>query len=209
MVSLPPFKKQDLVHILKHWHNHRKSFVIKEATSLLGKLNYTAEVGSWARLLFVAIRSSLLNCMCKHKRLVMNRSHFKNFIADANSPYDDKVSILHEKFALSKLAKAIWGYNAKYFITKTLRAELDLLTQIIEDPSIRWSSPIAHLIKRTPDFQAWGDSSLDAAGGFSIDLGFYWHIRWPESITSKSLKKIRRRAYSNGELISINLLEYI
>ena len=43
-VSLPRTKKDDLISILRHWHDHRKSFVIKEASSLLGKLNYAAEV---------------------------------------------------------------------------------------------------------------------------------------------------------------------
>ena len=50
---------------------------------------------------------------------------------------------------------------------------MNLLLQIIEDPSNTWSTPIAHLINRTPDFQAWGDSSLDAGGGFLVDLGFF------------------------------------
>ena len=105
-VLLPSPKKQDLTNILSHWHGCRKSFVIKEASSLLGKLNYAAEVASCARLLFVAIRSSLLACMCKNKRLVMNRSHFKQILADANNPNDDNISILQKKFALSKLTKS-------------------------------------------------------------------------------------------------------
>ena len=69
--------------------------------------------------------------------------------------------------------------------------------------------PIGHLIPRTPDYQAWGDSSLDAAGGYSVDLGFYWHLSWPESIRRKSVHFFRRKAKFNGEIISINLLEYI
>ena len=66
-VSLLQPKQQDLACILKHWHTCRKSFVIKEASSLLGKLNYAAEVVSWAWLLFVAIHNSLLMCMRKNK----------------------------------------------------------------------------------------------------------------------------------------------
>ena len=40
-VALPKDKVDNLIDILKHWHNHRKRFVIKEASSLLGKLNFT------------------------------------------------------------------------------------------------------------------------------------------------------------------------
>ena len=50
---------------------------------------------------------------------------------------------------------------------------------------------------------------MGAAGGFSIELGFFWHLRWPDSITSKSLKFFKRKAHFNGEIISINLLQYI
>ena len=113
------------------------------------------------------------------------------------------------KFALSKLAKTIWNFKIKCFITKSHRAELDLLIQIITDNIIKWSSPIAYLIPRTPGFQVWGDSSLDAAGGFSIDLGFYWHYTWPDSIRTKSVRFFKRKAKFDGEIISINLLEYM
>ena len=65
------------------------------------------------------------------------------------------------------------------------------------------------MIPRTPDYQAWGDSSLYAAGGYSLDLNFYWYIQWPQSIQSKSIKFFKRKAKFQGEIISINLLEYI
>ena len=139
----------------------------------------------------------------------MKRSHFQPIIADAQDLADDSITILRRKFALSKLAKAIWNSNAKCFITKSLRAELDLLIQIFTDPTIKWSSPIAHLIPRTPDFQVWGDSSLDSAGGYSVDLGFYWYHSWPDSIRTKSVRFFRRKTKSDGKNISINLLEYM
>ena len=84
----------------------------------------------------------------------MIQSYFKQVIAEAHELLDDSIAILKRKFALSKLAKAIWNSNTKCFITKSLRAELNLLIQIINyDDSIQWSSPIAHLILRTLDFQ--------------------------------------------------------
>ena len=136
VVSLPDSKMTPLINIMKHWHTHRRSFVIKEASSLLGKLNHAAEVAPWARLLFVAIRSSLLHCMRRNKKLIMGRPQFKQAIADSTSLADDSMSILRKKFALSKLAKAIWNSKAKCFINKSLRSELDLLLQITQTPSI-------------------------------------------------------------------------
>jgi len=208
-VTLPKEKKDNLILLLKHWHKSRKSFVIKEASSLLGKLNYAAEVAPWARFLFCAIRNSLLHVMRKNRKIVMGRSRFKQLIIDANDGSNDNIALLRRKFAISHLAKAIWNCNEKCFINNSLREELNLLIDIITSNSIQWSMPIAHLIPRIPDYQAWGDASLTAAGGFSIDLGFYWYLAWPHEIRSKTLKFFTKNMKHNGELISINLLEYI
>ena len=45
--------------------------------------------------------------------------------------------------------------------------------------------------------------------GVSVDFGFNWYLQWHEEITSKFLKYFRRKAYFNGEIVSINLLEYV
>ena len=119
-VSLPDSKESPLLDILKHWHAQRKSFVIKEASSLLGKLNHAAKVAPWARFLFIQIRISLLHCMHKNKKITMKQSYFKKVIAEAHDISDNSIAILKRKFALSKLAKAIWNSNAKCFITKSL-----------------------------------------------------------------------------------------
>ena len=176
IVTLPREKKEDILAILRHWYSERRSFVIKEVSSLLGKLNYAAEVAQWVRFLFCAMRNYLLHLMRKNRQLVMGRASYKQFIIDAGNTSTDKFAILQRKFALSRLAKAIWSSKKKCFINKSLREELNLLIEILTNPKIRWSTPIAHLISRTPGFQAWGDASLHAAGGFSVDLGFYWYL---------------------------------
>eukprot|EP00957_Ditylum_brightwellii_P130245 9935629-Ditylum_brightwellii.AAC.1 len=63
------------------------------------------------------------------------------------------------------------------------------------------------MIPRDPDFVADGDSSLFAAGGFSTQLQFWWHLEWPEEIQARNIKEMKRD--KEGKLISINILEYI
>eukprot|EP00957_Ditylum_brightwellii_P044858 3402785-Ditylum_brightwellii.AAC.1 len=70
----------------------------------------------------------------------------------------------------------------------------------------KWETPIAHLVSRTPDFTADGDSSLDSAGGFYLFLKFWWYLDWPEDITARSIREIKKD--KSGKLISINMLEY-
>ncbi len=50
------------------------------------------------------------------------------------------------------------------------------------DSGIKWEMPIAHLIPQTLFATTIGDSLLEGAGGFSITLGFWWHICFPDKV---------------------------
>ena len=70
-----------------------------------------------------------------------------------------------------------------------------------------WEAPIAHLIKKTPFATAYGDACLDASGGFSVDLKFWWHLKFPDSVVRCTLKYLKDN--SNQNLISISVLEFL
>lgn len=85
-----------------------------------------------------------------------------------------------------------------------MRAEIEFFRkQLQPNSSIKWEMPIAHLIPWIPFATTIGDSSLKGAGGFSIRLGFWWHIRYPEEIIKKTL------LYQATPSLSINVLEYV
>ncbi len=44
---------------------------------------------------------------------------------------------------------------------------------------------------------------MEGAGGFSIKLGFWWHIEFPAEIVQRTL------LFRDVPLVSINILEYI
>jgi hypothetical protein len=67
--------------------------------------------------------------------------------------------------------------------------------------------PIAHLIPRTPFAMTIGDSSLEGAEGFSITLGFWWHIRFPDEVVQRTLRF--KTSNDNGMLVLINVLEFV
>ena len=156
--------------------------MIREAGKLLGQLNNAAEVSYWARLLFANIRSSIITALRKNQTAVNRKYHFSEYIKDLQILEQDDMSILRKKFALSKIAKEIWNSKARCFMLKPLKQKLKLLSDILKSKEFKWENPIAHLVPRTPDFTAWGDSSLEAAGGVSTDLKFFWHLLWPEEI---------------------------
>ena len=72
---------------------------------------------------------------------------------------------------------------------------------------IAWETPISFLIERTPFASSYGDACLDAAGGYSIDLKFWWHIKFPLEVVFRTLKYLPDN--KSGKLISINVLEFV
>ncbi len=52
-----------------------------------------------------------------------------------------------------------------------------------------------------------GDSSLEGAGGFSITLGFWWHISFPDEVVQCTLQF--KTNNDDGMLVLINVLEFV
>ena len=92
-----------------------------------------------------------------------------------------------------------------------MKTELAFLRYIIDHPDkYQWSSPIAHLIPRDPEFTAAGDSSLYAAGGYCYDLNFWWNFQCLPEVQQRTLKYfiVKVKDPDSLSFISINLLEY-
>eukprot|EP00957_Ditylum_brightwellii_P061552 4671142-Ditylum_brightwellii.AAC.1 len=88
-----------------------------------------------------------------------------------------------------------------------MKEELKLLIKVMSNrDQFKWETSISHLVHRTPDFTADGDSSLYVAGGFSLFLKFWWYLDWPEDIKARNIREIKKD--KSGRLISINVLEY-
>ena len=68
-------------------------------------------------------------------------------------------------------------------------------------------SPHCLFDKKTPFATAFGDACLDAAGGFSFELKFWWHLQFPIAVVQCTLKYLKDN--SNKDLISINVLEFL
>jgi hypothetical protein len=87
-------------------------------------------------------------------------------------------------------------YKIKFFCNK-----------LKPDSGIEWETPIAHLIPQTPFATTIGNSLLKGAGGFSITLGFWWHICFPDEVIQRRLRF--KTSNNNGMLILINVLEFV
>ena len=89
-----------------------------------------------------------------------------------------------------------------------MRAEIEFFPDKLKPNSgIEWEMPIAHLIPWSPFATTIGNSLLEGAGGFSIVLGFWWHICFPAEIIQRTL--LFKSNNKDGLLVSINVLEFV
>ncbi len=79
--------------------------------------------------------------------------------------------------------------------------------KLLPTSKICWESPIAHVIPRMPTFTTFVDSCLKGAGRYSLSLGFWWHLPFPEEVKLRML--LHQRDIADGLLISINVLEFV
>ena len=188
----------------------RKSFAIRDAARLLGALEHIAKWAPWMRSLFISLRIALINAMRRNRTLVFEGKAMKNFVSDLSLPRNSDTNLLKSSFANSKISKKIWELKTKFFITTSLKCELQLLHGIFSMHTHQLRSPISHLIPRIPEFTAFGDACLEGAGGYSAELQFWFYIEWPEDIKKRTLKHFKRTIKIDHEkFTSINLLEYV
>jgi len=193
------------------WHVNRRQFKLKEAQEMVGKLARLAEGANWVHHLLSHVYTSIAAALAKNVVLLKDSSQeFKDIIHTIRTgafTAASKDQSKHVSFAIKKAARMAHGAKFTYFINDTMQKEIEFFReQLNPDSNIRWETPIALLIPRTPTATVFGDSSLQGAGGYSVDMGFWWHIAFPNEIVERTL--IHRKNNKDGKLISINVLEY-
>jgi hypothetical protein len=94
----------------------------------------------------------------------------------------------HTSFAMKCVAKLTHHASYQYNINKTMCYEIKFFCDKLKpDSGIEWEMPIVHLISQMPFAMTIGYSLLVGAGGFSITLGFWWHICFPNGVVQRTL----------------------
>jgi len=210
-VSFSESRFQHMLTTLSNWHSRRQQFTLREAATLAGELEFIASMCTWLRFITVSLKHSILLALRKNSQSILSNIENHELVADSHllsTSFDD---LSKKNFAVSQLLRKIWHKRTKYHINKSLRMELKLLHSLFKAYQVTpfWS-PISHLIRRDPDFSAFGDACLDGAGGYSSSLSFWWFIEWPKAITKNTLRFYTKTYKSlSGNFVSINLLEYV
>ena len=184
IVELPDNNRKKIDTMLSHWYAGRKSFTVLQAAQLLGTLEHAATVAPWLRYQYDSLRHSLLAALRVNEDNVYKNITLEEFLNDMTYKGSSHEGLLKKNFASSFIAKTIWHSRKRHFVTKALSKELTFLHHIFSDTSaFRLFTPICYLVDRSPDFIAKGDACLDGAGGFSLDLSFWWFFEWPPRLS--------------------------
>jgi hypothetical protein len=185
---------------------------VLEAQKLTGKLARLAKGANWAFHLLSHLYSSIAYALSENKRLLTKSSaEFQNIVLAIQTnafvtPCKDLAR--HTSFAMKHAATLTHHASYQYNINRTMHYEIKFFRDKFKpDSGIKWETPIAHLIPRTPFAMTIGDSLLEGAGGLSVTLGFWWHIRFLAKVVWRTL----RIKTSNDDcmLMLINVLEFM
>jgi hypothetical protein len=210
-----PIKYLTEVRILLEstWHPNCRHFKVSEAQKLTGKLVRLAEGANWVFHLLSHLYSSIAYALTENKRLLMESlQEFRDIVILIQTGAfftSCKDLARHMSFAMKQAARLAHDHTSyQYNINRTMRAEIEFFCDKLKpDSGIKWETPIANLISRTPFATKKGDSLLEGAGGFSIALGFWCHIRFPNKIIQRTL--LFKSNNKDGLSVSINVLECV
>jgi hypothetical protein len=186
--------------------------MVKVAQELTGKLGHLAEGANWVFHLLTHLYASIPYALSKNKRFLEDSSpEFQTLIKSLRLGYffcNVKDQICHILFAIKRSAKLVHQSRCQYNITKSMRQEIEFFRKkLLPTSNVCWESSITHVIPRMPTFTAFGDSCLEGAGGYSLSLGFWWHLPFPEEVKLCTL--LHKRDNADGLLISINVLDFV
>jgi hypothetical protein len=186
-VGIPDTYVCKVLLLLNNTWPGRKQFMVLEAQKLTGKLGHLAQGATWTFHLLSHLYALIAYALSKNKSLLLESSkEFQNIIlllkmgTYLGTP-NNKAK--HISFVMRQAAKLVHHAKYRYNITKTMHQEIEFFSKKLQpSSSILWETPIAHIIPRMFLATAFGDSCLEGAGGYSISLGFWWHLPFPKKV---------------------------
>lgn len=214
-VGIPRDYIDDLSELIKKSRLiHRKTFTVPELSKIIGKMGRIGQAVNWVYHLMSHLYASVSYALTSNRRyLTTNCKDFQNLLQVVEGKKSFEILGMDQNiiipntvnYAKKKLAQMPHHSKKEFPIIKTMRAELMLFTNLLEDISISWESPIAHMVTREAYANSSGDACLHQSGGFSIKLRFIWHIEFPIEIQQRTILHIK----SGPEQIGINVLEFV
>ena len=219
VVGIPLAYRSEVLQLLEDvWPNNaarqRKRFKVSEANTLVGKLARLGEGAPWVFHYMSHMYKSLAAAIFQNTKLLAELSPryqqlLKKLAKGRSYSWKERNEETKSfRYALKQAAKMVHQADFECNINSTMREEIEFFRESLQPNSgLSWEAPIGLVIKRTPTAVSYGDSCLDGGGGYSIDLRFWWHLQFPKEVVARTL--LHKKDNSDGQLISINVLEFI
>jgi hypothetical protein len=178
---------QQVRDLLNNWDSNARMFRVNNMQKLVGKLARLGKGTPWIFKLMSHLYTSLAYSLKNNKQLLEEcSSEFKDLVKQIKrKSFICKPSNLprHINFAMKRAARKVNRHYQLYPVNQTMREELSFIASTLNpDSGIKFETPIANLIPRTPTASIIGNSSFLACGGYSVTLKFWWHLTFPKEI---------------------------
>jgi hypothetical protein len=202
MLSMVPFKRDQLLIELKGWLVPGATFSLGDFARLTGILIDHARICRWARCYVYNIVNQMSNILHARYRMLI-REHGRDRAAQFSPPPMGMQKRLLQLIARSK-AHALWKHRGRYSISEAVVRDLQFLSTYLTNRTNPWSMSIGHFIKRSPIGCSYGDASTGRGMGFySHTHHFYCILFWSPEL----LHRIHLQNKSTA--VHINQLEMV
>ena len=181
-VCLLDHKREELLDQLSRWIG-LTSFTLREAAELHGTLESASRYVRWARAFFFTL-ANVLRHELRRRYYPLQRWYDKSprrARLDRTLPetLKDRLAYICDR----EKAQLLWNSQVPITLTPALRAELQIIHDMLSDRSNRWSGSIGHIIPRCPHIESWGDASTSGGGGaYCPRLRLWFGILWSDPI---------------------------
>ena len=187
------------------------TFKVADMQRFIGKIVRLGEGAHWIYKIMAHMYFSLAFALKQNVKLLKELSQeFRDLSCHITTKqFKGKPLMLAKQvcFAMKKAAQMANHANYPYRVSKTMREGLNFIRQALDHASgIKFCTPFVFLIPRMRFAIMFGDSSLEACGGYSIPLRFWWHLQFPDSVKLRTL--LYKKNNKDKTLISINALKF-
>ena len=147
-VGVPPDYIKKMLALLRPFHQHRKSFTVKEMERITGMLVFIAGTAPWLKFLMPHVYTSVAVAIGDNtSHLRKTNKQFLQMLKEAKTPGPPTRT---STFAQAETARAVHSYPKKHWINRTLKEELHLITRALESRRLQLHTPIGHWPLDTP-----------------------------------------------------------
>ena len=187
VLSIEDYKVERVLEILRTtWSKNRKAFTAIQAAVLIGNIVACTQVCPWLRWSLHHLVEALKNLLRANSKRLQRSPDFQQILAEDDEGWLDPPTKIYARFICfnRSFMRAIWRCNARTFISKAIREEVDFVKEQGKEHlsgKKLWERPISHVVDRRADGHIRQDACTSwGMGGGSADLGYWWQISWME-----------------------------